>query len=61
MYSNTKIIINASNLKFAALNKVEIINIKGVALLVGELGMSIKKKWLSHDNQSPLLTLNLIP
>ena len=25
------------------------------------LQMGIKKDWLSHDNQSPLLTLNLIP
>ena len=24
-------------------------------------GISIKKDWLSHDNQSSLLTLNLIP
>lgn len=25
------------------------------------LQVGIKKDWLSHDNQSPLLTLNLIP
>ena len=35
----------------------------GVEMLcrVLKLRMTIKKKWLSHDNQSPLLTLNLIP
>ena len=29
--------------------------------VAGKNGVSIKKKWLSHDNQSSLLTLNLIP